>query len=277
MSIVFLGPPGAGKGTQASKLEKQGFIKFSTGDAFREIASSPERAEIFFRNDTTKAKEIYGIITRGDYVSDEDVMTVLKASISNISNTVSIKNGDIKFKNDMNAIQSMRIVQNASNELSGNFILDRYIFDGVPRTAYQAKLLDKVIAESISDGLLIEPIFCVVNFVLSTDELVSRLLSRLQCTNCKEVFNSLSEDLSTGDSCKKCNDGILQKRDDDDEKVIRNRMNHYQENNEGILKYYREESDFGLEIVDINAGDEVEVVYSNLYSELEYFIRKKYF
>jgi len=40
LTVVFLGPPGAGKGTQAEKLKKEyGFYHISTGDILREAVS----------------------------------------------------------------------------------------------------------------------------------------------------------------------------------------------------------------------------------------------
>ena len=60
--LIFLGPPGAGKGTQAELLEKRLHLPhISSGELFREIS----------RVDTPLAREIRSYIERGDLVPDE--------------------------------------------------------------------------------------------------------------------------------------------------------------------------------------------------------------
>ena len=62
MRLIILGPPGAGKGTQASRIaEHFGIPAVSTGDIFR--------ANI--RNETDLGRQVKEILASGGYVSDE--------------------------------------------------------------------------------------------------------------------------------------------------------------------------------------------------------------
>ncbi|MBR5608888.1 MAG: nucleoside monophosphate kinase [Elusimicrobiaceae bacterium] len=74
MDIVLMGAPGAGKGTQAYKLEKTlNYKHISTGDVLRaEIASGSEQG-----------KEIAEIINEGNLISDEMMLSILKKTVEN--------------------------------------------------------------------------------------------------------------------------------------------------------------------------------------------------
>ena len=62
MRIILLGPPGAGKGTQARRLsERYGLVVIATGDIFRQQIASETPLGM-------RAKEYY---ERGEYVPDD--------------------------------------------------------------------------------------------------------------------------------------------------------------------------------------------------------------
>lgn len=62
MNIIFLGPPGAGKGTVAAIVKEQlGLVHISTGDLFRSN----------IKNETALGKQVKAILASGGLVSDE--------------------------------------------------------------------------------------------------------------------------------------------------------------------------------------------------------------
>ena len=72
MNIILLGPPGAGKGTQAHILvEKRGMIQLSTGDMLREAKDSG----------TEMGKVVAEVMARGDLVTDEIVIGLIREKI----------------------------------------------------------------------------------------------------------------------------------------------------------------------------------------------------
>ena len=102
MNVILFGPPGAGKGTQAQFIvKKHNYFQLSTGDILRDEVKSK----------TLLGEEIETLISKGKFVSDETVNTLLKKSITNL-----------KFR-------------------------DRIIFDGYPRNVEQAINLELILGE----------------------------------------------------------------------------------------------------------------------------------
>ena len=72
MKLIFLGPPGAGKGTQAARIAgKAGIAHISTGDMLR--------AEI--REGTELGKAAEAIIDRGELISDDIIVGMVRNRI----------------------------------------------------------------------------------------------------------------------------------------------------------------------------------------------------
>lgn len=73
MRLLFIGPPGAGKGTQAVRVaERLGIPHVSTGAMFREHVAGG----------TDLGKKVEAIMAAGDYVPDEITVAMLQERIS---------------------------------------------------------------------------------------------------------------------------------------------------------------------------------------------------
>lgn len=72
MNIILLGPPGAGKGTQARKLvEGRGMVQLSTGDMLREARTSG----------TEMGDKVAAIMDAGQLVTDEIVIGLIEEKL----------------------------------------------------------------------------------------------------------------------------------------------------------------------------------------------------
>ncbi|MFZ8787584.1 adenylate kinase [Thermocrinis sp.] len=79
MIIVFLGPPGAGKGTQAKLLsQRMGFLHLSTGDLLREAV----------KNQTPLGKKAKEYMDRGELVPDELIVQLIEETMPKDGNVI---------------------------------------------------------------------------------------------------------------------------------------------------------------------------------------------
>jgi adenylate kinase len=96
LNIILLGPPGAGKGTQAARLQaERGMIQLSTGDMLREAVAAGTPVGL-------KAKEV---MERGELVSDAIVSALIGERLDASSDSGAIFDGFPRTKHQAEALE----------------------------------------------------------------------------------------------------------------------------------------------------------------------------
>jgi len=187
LNIVLFGPPGAGKGTQAKKLEeKYNIVHLSTGDVFR--------ANI--KEETALGVLAKSYMDKGNLVPDEVTIQMLESEVDK--------------------------VEGASG----------FIFDGFPRTIPQADALEKFLS-SKNTGISL-----MIALDVAVDELVKRLLLRGAESN---------------------------RADDQNEAIIRNRIEVYNSQTAVVANYYADKQKFEK----INGVGSIEDIFNSICDNIE--------
>ena len=96
LNIILLGPPGAGKGTQAARLQaNRGMIQLSTGDMLREAVAAGTPVGL-------KAKEV---MARGELVSDAIVSALIGERLDASADSGAIFDGFPRTKHQADALE----------------------------------------------------------------------------------------------------------------------------------------------------------------------------
>ena len=208
MNMIFLGAPGAGKGTHAARVsEKLHIPTISTGALLR--------TEI--RDGTDLGKEADRYISRGNLVPDEVVIGMVKERI-------------------------------AREDCKEGFILD-----GFPRTISQAQAL-------IDLGIRID---CVLNLLVSDEEIVRRMRDRRVCPNCGKTYSVHNHPSADGIHCDLCGTALEARADDQPETVMA-RLKVYHDQTEPLVAFYR---DLGL-LRDVDSTQKMDAVSESVFRAL---------
>jgi len=190
-TVVILGSPGSGKGTQSRLLAKNsGFVHFDLGEAFRKKAE--EESEL--------GEEIRKYVGAGKLVPLPIVKRFVEEFLS----------------------------ANADRDI---------VLDGFPRSVEQAEVLDELV--SVSGRKLDAVIF----LDLREDDLRRRTLNRLVCRACGAVYNAQTNPPKNDLICDECG-GKLEKRVDDSDQVLLERVRVYKEETSALLEFYRNRGNF---------------------------------
>jgi adenylate kinase len=178
MRLVFVGPPGAGKGTQAKMIcEKYGIPQVSTGDMLREAKASGKLDP-----------ELVETMAKGGLVPDSAVIALIEQRT---------QRGDA---------------------------VNGFLLDGFPRTVPQAEALNQMLHER---G---QKLNVVVSLAVPRDLLMERACLRRTDRRTGQIYHLKYKPPPP--------DADLEHRADDQEDVVRNRIETYEKMTADLLPFY---------------------------------------
>ena len=212
-NFILLGPPGAGKGTQADLIcDLYQIPKLSTGDMLREAVASG----------SDLGKQVSSILDSGGLVSDDIIGSLIEERLQ----MPDCKNGSL--------------------------------FDGVPRTLGQAKILDDM-GVSFSH---------VIEIVVEDDVIVSRMSGRRVHPGSGRNYHIDYNPPKSEGIDDESGEALIQREDDKPETVLK-RLDVYHEQTEPLTNFYKEiSSKSELVYFSVDGSKSVNEVFANIKKEI---------
>ena len=212
-NFILLGPPGAGKGTQADLIcDLYQIPKLSTGDMLREAVASG----------SDLGKQVSSILDSGGLVSDDIIGSLIEERLQ----MPDCKNGSL--------------------------------FDGVPRTLGQAKILDDM-GVSFSH---------VIEIVVEDDVIVSRMSGRRVHPGSGRNYHIDYNPPKIEGIDDESGEALIQREDDKPETVLK-RLDVYHEQAEPLTNFYKEiSSNSELVYFSVDGSKSVNEVFANIKKEI---------
>ena len=132
-----------------------------------------------------------------------------------------------------------------------------FVLDGFPRNTLQAEELDLLLNK------LGRPIDVVLKFDVDFDMLMQRMVGRLTCVACSELFNSFTNPPMIDSRCDHCG-GPLHHRADDNEETIDRRLRIYLAQTQPLSDLYKQHNKLHL----IDAQGTIEEITKRIKSAL---------
>ena len=133
-----------------------------------------------------------------------------------------------------------------------------FVLDGFPRNETQAEAL-----EAMLDALG-QPLDCAVLLELDSDVLLQRLTGRRSCTGCGRIYNVHTSPPARDRICDHCG-GSLERRADDNEETVRNRLQVYRSRTRPLIGFFKRR---GL-LRFVDADGDIDEVFERLVSVIE--------
>jgi adenylate kinase len=233
LNVLMLGPPGAGKGTQAERLARtRGIPKISTGDILREAVSA--RTQIGLR-----AKDI---MDRGDLVSDDVMIGIVKERLER------------------------------ADALAG-FVLDGFprtvaqasALDRIMRGRDPLIVIDVVVPEVVLVRRLASRMICEDCGATAGSDETAGTVDKPVAPWASEPETAVTLRATTEPhQCRRCGGSLVQ-RSDDNIDVVRERLKIYRQQSAPLVEYYKVRPSFRS----INGAQSPDRVATDLVSAIE--------